>query len=86
MFMRLPWRAVSFSEGAAEVSHDTRHLFRRVVRQAWLCLEPKYHPPSRVGTIVWERGHLLQNIDGIYFYIYSHFTLNNKESNDSFCT
>lgn len=28
MFMQLPWQGVSFSEGAAEVSHDPHHPFR----------------------------------------------------------
>lgn len=76
MFMQLPWRGASFSERAAEVLHDPHHPFRESLDRHWprSCQTLKYHPLTRVGTFCWERGHALQNIDGIYFDIKCHFT------------
>lgn len=72
--MQLPWQGVSFIAGEAEVSRDPHHPFRIVIRQPWLCQPLKYHPINRVSVHIWERGHMLQNIDRIYFYINCLFT------------
>ena len=46
--MRLPWRGVSFSEGASEVSHDPHHPFREPLDSPRL-RKPSSQQGGRVG-------------------------------------